>query len=244
MNFDARSIPLTSDRQAGRWISTPVRSFWRGTDRPTDEFRRPFDRSDEGQTDRPMNFDARSISPTCCRQIGWWFFYSCLISLTCDRQIGWWISTPVRSLRLVTERSDNNFLSLTLTLSVTNRRTDEFRRLGPTDIFWRPFDQRCLRRTDRLVHFEPIWSTMPVKVWLTDEFYFLSWSTMPVTDQLMNFAALSIYLWPTDGPMNFDAWSSHIFHREYSPWFRRPFDLRSLWQRDRPMNFDARSILD
>ena len=157
-----------------------------------------------------MNFDARSISPTCDRQIGWWFFYSCLISLTCDRQIGWWISTPVRSLRLVTERSDNNFLSLTLTLSVTDRRTDEFRRLGPTDIFWRPFDQRCLRRTDRLVHFEPIWSTMPVKVWLTDEFYFLSWSTMPVTDQLMNFAALSIYLWPTDRPMNFDAWSIYL----------------------------------
>ena len=38
------------------------------TDRPADEFRRPFNPSDYRQTSRPMNFDARSIPLTRDRQ--------------------------------------------------------------------------------------------------------------------------------------------------------------------------------
>jgi hypothetical protein len=83
--FQRQQIYQSYDGHTHHRISTPVRWTMLVTDRPIDEFWRPFDLSCLWRTDRPMNFDACSIFDDCDGHTNRWIsttVWSTILTLT------------------------------------------------------------------------------------------------------------------------------------------------------------------
>ena len=108
--FQCQQIYQSCDGQNHCRILMPVWWTMLVTDKPIDEFWRPFNLSCLWRTDQPTNFNACSIFDDC------------------DGHTNQWILATVWSTISVTDRPTEEFRRL-VCLFVTDRPTDEYRRL-------------------------------------------------------------------------------------------------------------------